>query len=206
MLNQGKKSTIRDVFKFEDVPRHIRDAIDEKFRKRSHSFAAFWEFDDTFAPRKWEVFDQYSISAPNSPWDLKVYGEMFSPDALEDIWENLKLEFHFNNTYADSVDEPIDVVHLNKMKKNARKVQTFTSEVMLGNENGNRFGRTDEAIELNTNFGTNLIARVISKLDEDDDVDEDVLGRWAKWELYWLPEKWRKQIPHFELRDIMGDF
>lgn len=63
------------------------------------------------------------------------------------------------------------------MKKNARKVQTFTSEVMLGNENGNRFGRTDEAIELNTNFGTNLIARVISKLDEDDDVDEDVLGR-----------------------------
>lgn len=47
---------------------------------------------------------------------------------------------------------------------------------------------------------------MIDNIDEDDDVDENVLGRRAKWELYWLPEKRRKQIPHFELKDIMGDF
>jgi hypothetical protein len=47
---------------------------------------------------------------------------MFSPDALEDIRENLKLEFFFNNTYADSMEELIDEVHIKKMKKNARKV------------------------------------------------------------------------------------
>lgn len=105
------------MFKFEDVDRKVREAIDEKFRKWSNSFAAFWEFDDTFAPKKWEVFEQYSISAPNSPWDLKVYGDMFSPDALEDIWENLKLEFWFNNIYVDAVDEPIDELHVKKMKK-----------------------------------------------------------------------------------------
>lgn len=50
--NTNKKTTIRDVFKFDDIDRKTRDAIDEKFRKRSYSFAAFWEIDETFAPKR----------------------------------------------------------------------------------------------------------------------------------------------------------
>ena len=115
MLNFDKKTTIRDIFKFEEIPRHIREAIDERFKKWSHSFAAFREYDETFAPKKREVMEQYSISTPNSPWELWVFGEMFNAEALEDIWENLKLEFHFNNIYVDCVEEPLDMIHISKM-------------------------------------------------------------------------------------------
>jgi len=64
ILNNSKKTTIRDIFKFDDIDRRVRDAIDEKFRKRSYSFAAFREVDETFVPNRREVFEQYSISAP----------------------------------------------------------------------------------------------------------------------------------------------
>jgi len=55
--NAHKKSNIRDVFKFEDIDRKIWDEIDERFRKWSHSFAAFREIDETFAPPWWEIFE-----------------------------------------------------------------------------------------------------------------------------------------------------
>ena len=54
---------------------------------------------------------------------------MFSLEALEIIWENLKLEFHFNNCYDDAVIEPIDEIHVKKQRKNAWKVQTATKDM-----------------------------------------------------------------------------
>jgi len=39
---------------------------------------------------------------------------MFSPEALEIIRENMKLEFWFNNSYADAVDEPMDLISIKK--------------------------------------------------------------------------------------------
>ena len=56
---------------------------------------------------------------------------MFSPEALEQIRENLKLEFCYNNCYDDAVEEKLRIKPV-RLSKNARKVQTASTDLRKG--------------------------------------------------------------------------
>ena len=55
-------------------------------------------------------------------------------------------------------------------------------------------------------FGSSLMDNVIGNLSEDDDVDEGVLSRRRKRQGNMCTTKRMKQVPDFEIEDIMGEF
>ena len=47
------------------------------------------------------MFEDYNLSAPASPRELEQHGDMFSPDAIDDLRDHLTLENHYNNCYPE---------------------------------------------------------------------------------------------------------
>lgn len=190
-VKQGNKSSNRRAFDFSDLPKEKVREIEKMFERRSSSVGELRVFDRTFAPTKQEVAADYPVSTPQSPRDLYAHGQIYSEDAIEDMREQLKVEYQYDNCHAESVPEKPFRRPQRDAQKRARKVQTLTTDLAIG-PSPKKVYPSQEPPEVGISFGQGLINRVLCHVEEDD--------------YYRLPNRRLKQIPPFELGDIMGEF
>ena len=161
------------------------DRFDRRYLRRWESFEDFREYDETFAPDKKKLQDEKCISFPPSPRSLEKLDQYLYFDQ-ENFRDKMKAEFLYNNLYADK----------------SRSGYGFDSQ-------SNKYGRSLERLkqlgfnrdDIDPDLAQSILDGVLENISGDED------GQFMRGgKRVGLSKKRMKEIPDFEIEDIMGEF
>ena len=132
--------------------------------------------------------------------DTELFGNQ-----IEDI-KDAQVDFLIDNVIAE-VKKELPKEEKKKVKTVSRRTQTYLRELL--HVDGEEVHESDMEVlmedeaEIDYDFAHDLIEKVIDKLSAD---EEEEVPKKAKKEKKKKPFKAKKEIPDFELADIMGEF